>query len=98
MTRKADHAHHPDRTEVIKRMNRIAGQVSGVARMLEEGRYCIDVLTQMQAIKSALSRAEDVILIDHTEHCVAQAVKSGSIAEQKKKIDELVELFAAAKR
>lgn len=98
MARKAEHADHPDRTEVVKRLNRIAGQMSGVARMLEEGRYCIDILTQMQAIKSALSRAEDMILIDHTGHCVAQAVKSGSIAEQKKKIDELVELFAIAKR
>lgn len=73
----------PDRSEIVKRLNRLAGQVGGVARMLEEERYCIDILTQIQAIKSALSKAEDMILADHTE--------------QRKNIDELVELFAAAK-
>lgn len=97
MARHQSHR-HPDRSEIVKRLNRIAGQVGGVARMLDEGRYCIDVLTQMQAIKSALSRAEDMLLADHTAHCVAEAIKSGTAAEQRKKIDELVELFAAAKR
>lgn len=87
-----------DRAPIIKRLNRISGQVSGVARMLEEERYCIDVLTQVQAVKAALSKVEDMILADHAASCVDDAIKSGDAGAQRRKFEELVELFGKFKR
>jgi CsoR family transcriptional regulator, copper-sensing transcriptional repressor len=82
----------------IKRLNRIEGQVRGIVRMLEEDRYCIDVLHQMQAVKAALARAESEILKDHAATCVDEAIKSGDGDAQRKKVDELVDLFDKLKR
>lgn len=82
----------------VNRLNRIAGQVSGVARMVAEDRYCIDILHQLQAVKAALARAETEILRDHAAGCVAQAIASGDAAEQQAKVDELVDLFDKVKR
>lgn len=75
------------------RLSRIEGQVRGIARMVEEDRYCIDILNQMQAIKSALRKVEEQILKDHAAHCVAHAIESGSVKDQTRKFAELVELF-----
>lgn len=88
-------ANHKDK---LNRLNRIEGQVRGIASMVEEDRYCMDILTQMQAVKSALSKVEDQILKDHAACCVAEAINSGDEAEQKEKFDELVELFGKVKR
>lgn len=82
----------------IVRLNRIAGQVQGLARMVSEDRYCIDILHQIQAVKAALGRAESEILRDHAAHCVADAIRSGDAGEQQQKLDELVELFDRARR
>ncbi|MCR9193441.1 MAG: metal-sensitive transcriptional regulator [Hyphomonas sp.] len=82
----------------IKRLNRIEGQVRGIVRMLEENRYCIDVLHQMQAVKAALARAESEILKDHAATCVNDAIESGDTNEQQKKVEELVDLFDKLKR
>lgn len=79
--------------DIVIRLSRIEGQVRGIARMVEEERYCIDILTQMQAIKSALKRVEEEILKDHAAHCVEDAIKSGNARDQRKKFSELVELF-----
>ena len=79
------------------RLRRIAGQVRGIERMIEEDRYCIDVITQLQAVKSALLRVEEQILKDHVSHCVAHAMKSGDKREQKQKIDELVAVMSRAR-
>lgn len=87
-----------DLLPIIKRLNRIEGQVRGVARMIEEDRYCIDILHQVQAIKSALSRAESEILKGHAHHCVADAIKSGSVKAQQEKFSELIDLFEKTKR
>jgi DNA-binding FrmR family transcriptional regulator len=84
--------------KLLNRLNRIAGQVRGVANMVEEDRYCIDVLTQIQAIRAALSRVETQLLRDHIGHCVHGAFASGDAAEQQKKTDELVELLHRAHR
>ncbi|MBS0273325.1 MAG: metal-sensitive transcriptional regulator [Proteobacteria bacterium] len=84
--------------KLISRLSRIEGQVRGVARMVEEERYCIDVLDQIQAIKAALKKVEEQILKDHSAHCVAHVIRSGDAADQKKKFDELVELFARYSR
>jgi DNA-binding FrmR family transcriptional regulator len=80
--------------KLTTRLSRIEGQVRGVARMVEEDRYCIDILNQIQAVKAALRRVEEEILKGHAAHCVAHAIKSGDAKDQKKKFDELVELFA----
>jgi DNA-binding FrmR family transcriptional regulator len=79
--------------KLVARLSRIEGQVRGIARMVEEDRYCIDILNQMQAIKSALRKVEEEILKSHAAHCVARAIQSGSVKEQTQKFAELVELF-----
>ena len=79
-------------------MRRIEGQVRGIIKMLEDERYCIDVLTQMQAVKSAMARAESEILKDHAAGCVNAAIESGSPEEQREKVAELVDLFDKLKR
>ena len=94
------HAHtDPARRQAkVNRLRRVAGQVEGVARMVAEDRYCIDVLHQIQAVKAALARAESEILRDHAAGCVSEAMSSGDPAERQTKIDELVDLFERAKR
>ena len=88
-----------DETLAIRnRLNRIAGQVGGVSRMVEQGAYCIDILNQLQAVKSALSKAEDEILKRHARSCVADAIASGDTAAQTAKFEELVDLIARSKR
>jgi len=82
----------------INRLNRIAGQVQGVARMIEEERYCIDVLSQIAAIRSALAKVESQVLKDHAACCVAEAIASGDEAAQREKFDELVDLFERQRR
>lgn len=83
---------------VIKRLNRIEGQIRGLARMVEEDRYCPDILHQIQAVQAALGRVEDELLKAHTQHCVRDAFASGSAVEQEKKIAELVDLIGRTKR
>lgn len=89
---------NPDKEATIRRLHRIEGQVRGVARMIDEERYCIDVLQQVQAIKAALARVEDGILKDHSASCVEAAIQSGSESDQRQKFGELVDLFARVKR
>ena len=91
--------HDPERRESkVKRLNRIAGQVQGVARMVAEDRYCMDILTQVQAVKAALARAEAEILRDHAGHCVREAILAGNAEATQKKLDELVDLFDRSRR
>lgn len=77
----------------LKRLGRIEGQVRGLARMIDEDRYCVDVVTQIAAVRAALRRVEQEILRDHVGHCVRHAMRSGSRSEQEKKIAELIDLF-----
>ncbi len=85
-------------SKTINRLRRLEGQVRGIIKMLEEDRYCIDVLTQMQAVKSALARAESEILKDHANNCVAEAIESGDAEAQREKVSELIDLFDKLKR
>ena len=85
--------HHSPNKDVLMRLTRIEGQVRGVARMVEEDRYCIDILTQIQAVKAALHKVEEHVLKDHAAHCVADAIRSGNAKDQTGKFRELVELF-----
>lgn len=82
------------REKSLTRLKRIEGQVRGIARMIDEDRYCIDVLTQLSAVKSALAAVEGEILKDHTEHCVTHAIASGDPDAQREKMDELIGLLA----
>ena len=86
-----------EKEATIKRLNRIEGQVRGIARMIDEERYCMDILQQMQAIKSAFARVEDAILKDHSATCVESAIASGDADEQRKKFGELVDLLSKVK-
>jgi len=81
-----------------KRLNRIEGQVRGLAKMLEEDRYCIDVITQIAAVRAALDRVEEELLRDHVTHCVENAIESGSKGDQRKKIAELINVFGRSRR
>ena len=82
-----------NKAKLLTRLSRIEGQVRGVARMLDEGRYCIDVLTQIQAIRAALARVETEMLRDHLGHCIESAIVSGSAEEQRTKANELIDLL-----
>jgi CsoR family transcriptional regulator, copper-sensing transcriptional repressor len=73
-----------------KRLNRIEGQVRGLLRMVEQDRYCIDVITQVSAVRAALKRVEEEVLKDHVAHCVEQAISGGDRDEQRRKIGELL--------
>lgn len=90
--------HQNSKTSNQKRLARIEGQVRGISKMLEEDRYCIDIITQIDAVKAALNRVEDEILRDHVSHCVEHAIASGNKADQRQKIAELIEVFGKVKR
>lgn len=87
-----------DKPKLLNRLKRIEGQVRGVARMIEEERYCLDVLTQLQAVRAALSRVETEMLKGHLGHCIESAIVSGNHAEQRQKASELIELLERAAR
>lgn len=81
-----------------KRLGRIEGQVRGISRMVEEGRYCIDIVTQISAVRAALRRVEEEVLKDHVAHCVEHAIASGDKADQRQKIAELMDVIRRADR
>jgi DNA-binding FrmR family transcriptional regulator len=88
---------HPQR-KTLHRLSRIEGQVRGISRMIEDNRYCIDILHQLQAVKAALAKAESEILKNHAACCVAEAIASGDTADQQVKFGELIDLFEKVKR
>ena len=81
------------KTECAARLGRIEGQVRGIGRMIDEDRYCIDVLTQLRAVRAALRRVEDLVLSDHVAHCIEGAIASGDGTEQRRKVQELLEVL-----
>src|SRR6266567_1289442 len=74
-----------------KRLSRIEGQVRGLSKMLEDDRYCIDIVTQISAVRAALRRLEEEVLKDHVAHCVEHAIASGDKVDQRQKISELMD-------
>ena len=84
------------KTSCLKRLKRIEGQIRGLAGMVEDDRYCIDVVTQIAAAKAALRRVEEEILRDHVAHCVEHAISSGDKADQRRKIAELMDVIGRA--
>lgn len=83
---------------VRKRLRRVEGQVRGIAGMVEADRYCIDVVTQLAAVRAALRRIEEEVIRDHAAHCVADAIRSGDPEEQRRKVDELIEVLGRTDR
>jgi DNA-binding FrmR family transcriptional regulator len=82
--------HNVTKMEVTRRLRRIEGQVGGLLRMVEGDRYCVDVLTQLNAVRAALHKVEEKILGDHVSHCVAAAFASGDVTDQRHKVEELI--------
>ena len=83
----------PHDPKLIARLSRIEGQVRGISKMVVDGRYCIDVLTQLRAVRAALAKVETTMLKDHLDHCIEGAITSGDIADQRIKAVELIKLL-----
>jgi len=90
--------HRHDQPKLLNRLKRIEGQVRGVARMVEDERYCIDILTQLAAVRAALTRVESELLKGHLDHCIESAIVRGDTAEQRRKAGELIELLERSAR
>ena len=80
--------------QALGRLRRIVGQVQGVQRMVEEEKYCVDVLLQISAVQGALEQVAKIIMTRHIESCVLDSLKAGSERERSQKIDELIRVFA----
>ena len=83
-----------EKERLLARLKRIEGQVAGVRRMVEDDRYCVDVLLQVAAAQSALGQVCKVVLAAHMDTCVTAAFSNGSKSDRRKKIDELLEIFS----
>ena len=88
----------PSKDSCLKRLSRIEGQVRGLMRMIEEERYCIDIVTQIAAVRAALRRVEEEVLRDHISHCVEHAIVSGNAADQRRKIKEIMDVLSRTSR
>jgi DNA-binding FrmR family transcriptional regulator len=86
------------KAEVASRLARIEGQIRGVAQMVEQDRYCLDVVAQVRAARSALAKVEQLVLADHLAHCVEEAIVSGDPDKQRQKVAELIEVFSRSER
>ena len=87
-----------DRSHLVNRLRRIEGQIRGLSGMIEDGRYCIDVLTQLRAARAALNRVETIMLKEHLDHCIENAIVNGDAGQQRKKATELIELLTRSER
>ncbi|MGH6956815.1 MAG: metal-sensitive transcriptional regulator [Caulobacteraceae bacterium] len=87
-----------EKPRLLNRLKRIEGQVRGVARMVEDDRYCIDVMTQLHAVRAALARVESELLKGHLDRCIEQAIVSGDRDDQRRKAGELIELLERTAR
>jgi len=85
--------HRDNKADLLARLNRIEGQVRGITKMIEDGRYCIDVLTQINAARAALAKVESEMLKTHLNHCIEGAIVSGDAEDQRAKARELIELM-----
>src|SRR5713226_4209920 len=87
----ASHGYTPHRDQLLKRLARIEGQVRGISKMIEDDRYCIDILTQLGAVDTALEAVAVKVLEEHVQHCVAGALASGDRQAAEEKSRELLE-------
>ena len=94
----AERGYTATKDQLNTRLARIEGQVRGVAKMVEDDRYCIDIVTQISAVRAALRRVEEEVLRDHVAHCVEHAITSGNKADQREKIAELMAVIGRSDR
>jgi CsoR family transcriptional regulator, copper-sensing transcriptional repressor len=91
MTATSTPGYTPHKEQLLKRLARVEGQVRGISRMIEDDRYCIDILTQLGAVSTALEAVALKVLEEHVQHCVAGALASGDPAAADEKSRELLE-------
>ncbi len=84
--------HDTGRPKLVRRLRLIEGQVRGLQRMIEEGTYCIDIITQTSAVKQALSNLEDLLLEDHLSHCVIDQIQGGKVRKAQAEILKVYQL------
>ncbi|MBN2455773.1 MAG: metal-sensitive transcriptional regulator [Sedimentisphaerales bacterium] len=89
---------HPDHAGNLVALRRIEGQIRGIQKMIEDRKYCIDILTQIQAVKGALDRVEEKILKKHFQHCIVEAVRGSSEEQRQQKLDEILKLIHKTRR
>ncbi|UCC98649.1 MAG: metal-sensitive transcriptional regulator [Phycisphaerales bacterium] len=89
---------NPGHEDNLLALRRIEGQVRGIQKMIEDRKYCIDILNQIYAVKGALARVEEKILDKHFRHCVTAAVKGNSERQKQEKLDEILRLINQARR
>jgi DNA-binding FrmR family transcriptional regulator len=82
------------RKKVEARLKKVAGQVAGIQRMVDEDRYCVEILHQIAAVEGALDKVGHLVLASHVETCFTSAIESGRPAERKRKLDELMDVFS----
>ena len=92
------HVKRDDKARLLNRLNRVEGQGRGIGRMVDEDQYCIDILTQLQAVRAALSRVEGELLRGHLTHCIEGAIVAGDPEDQRRKVSELIDLLGRATR
>ncbi len=80
--------------DVTTRLKKIEGQIRGIHRMVDENRYCIDILSQTRAVVAAIRKVEDLIMFQHLHSCVVDSMRSDNEADKNKKIDEIMELLS----
>ncbi len=78
----------------LGRLRRIEGQVQGIQRMVEEDKYCVDILLQLAAVQGAVEQVQKLVLGQHLETCVSEAIRSGNARERQKKVGDLMEVFS----
>jgi CsoR family transcriptional regulator, copper-sensing transcriptional repressor len=86
------------RSAVLKRLRSISGHVNGIERMVSEDAYCIDVIKQVQAVQAALNKVNDLILEQHLNSCVIEAVRGDNKKERERVLDEIVGVFEMAQK
>lgn len=84
---------HPSHSDQLQRLKRARGQLDGVIRMIDEGRYCVDILTQLRAARSALRAVEDGVLRTHVQHCIQGELAKGHTDRPNERIDELIDVL-----
>jgi DNA-binding FrmR family transcriptional regulator len=89
---------HPTHTEDLVRLRRIEGQVRGIQKMIEDGRYCVDILTQLRSISGALARVQENILDRHLHSCVRDSLAGPDRSDQTRKIEEIIDLLSKFRR
>ena len=89
---------HPQKDEIINRLKSVAGHVNGITTMVEQDRYCIDVIKQIQATQAALAKVSQMILDKHLHTCLTTAIRGDDVAERERVLKEISEVFSVSEQ